>query len=54
MDRAGMRGDLTPQFAASPPAVLDALALGKRFGPEDTRSHAQRKHDATRGSPSFI
>jgi hypothetical protein len=39
-----LRGDLTPQCAASLQAVLDAL--GKKNGPDDTRSHAQRQHDA--------
>ena len=37
-------GDLTPRCAAAVQAVLDAL--GKRIGPEDTRTVAQRHHDA--------
>ncbi|HEY5990711.1 MAG TPA: DUF222 domain-containing protein, partial [Streptosporangiaceae bacterium] len=39
-----LRGDLTPGCAAALTAVLDAL--GKRAGPEDLRSVAQRRHDA--------
>lgn len=41
---AKLDGDLTPQCAAALRAVLDAL--GKRAGPEDTRSQVQRDHDA--------
>jgi hypothetical protein len=37
-------GDLTPRCAAAVQAVLDAL--GKRAGPEDNRTVAQRHHDA--------
>jgi hypothetical protein len=37
-------GDLTEQCAASLQAVLDAL--GKKMGPEDDRTRAQRDHDA--------
>ena len=37
-------GDLTPRCAAAVQAVLDAL--GKKAGPEDTRTQAQRYHDA--------
>jgi hypothetical protein len=37
-------GDLTPRCAEALGAVLDAL--GKRAGPEDTRSKGQRHHDA--------
>jgi hypothetical protein len=37
-------GDLTPQCAAALKAVLEAL--GKKAGPEDVRSKAQRDHDA--------
>ncbi len=37
-------GDLTPRAAAALQAVLDAL--GKKAGPEDTRTAAQRRHDA--------
>jgi len=37
-------GDLTPQCAAMLQAVLDSL--GKKMGPEDDRSQAQRHHDA--------
>src|ERR1700722_10466140 len=39
-----IRGDLTPECAAALTAVLEAL--GKRRGPEDDRSEAQRFHDA--------
>ncbi len=39
-----LTGDLTPGCAAALPAVLDAL--GKKAGPEDTRTAAQRRHDA--------
>ncbi len=41
---ARLDGDLTPDAAAAVRAVLDAL--GGRAGPEDTRSRAQRDHDA--------
>jgi Domain of unknown function (DUF222) len=41
---AVLRGDLTPECAAAVRAVLDAL--GKKHGPEDDRSEAQRFHDA--------
>jgi hypothetical protein len=37
-------GDLTPGCAAALDAVLEAL--GKKAGPEDTRTAAQRRHDA--------
>src|SRR5579863_2478373 len=37
-------GDLTPRCAAAVQAVLDAL--GKKAGPEDTRTKRQRHHDA--------
>ena len=37
-------GDLTPQCAAALDAVLETL--GKKAGPEDTRTAAQRRHDA--------
>ena len=37
-------GDLTPGCAAALTAVVEAL--GKKAGPEDTRSAAQRRHDA--------
>jgi Domain of unknown function (DUF222)/HNH endonuclease len=37
-------GDLTPGCAAALSAVLDAL--GKKAGPEDTRTAPQRRHDA--------
>jgi Domain of unknown function (DUF222) len=44
-DGAGtLRGDLTPECAAAVQAVLEAL--GKKAGPEDTRSEGQRFHDA--------
>jgi len=39
-----IEGDLTPECAAAVDAVLDAL--GKKNGPEDTRSPRQRRHDA--------
>ena len=37
-------GDLTPGCAAALAAVLEAL--GRKAGPEDTRTGAQRRHDA--------
>ena len=37
-------GDLTPRCAEAIQAVLDAL--GKKAGPEDTRTQRQRNHDA--------
>src|SRR5215469_10442272 len=44
-DGAGaIRGNLTPECAAAVQAVLESL--GKRHGPEDMRSEAQRFHDA--------
>jgi hypothetical protein len=39
-----LQGDLTPQCAAALQAVLEAL--GKKVGPEDTRTKGQRDHDA--------
>jgi hypothetical protein len=39
-----IRGDLTPECAAAVTAVLEAL--GKKSGPEDDRTEAQRFHDA--------
>jgi len=39
-----LHGDLTPECAALVGAVLDALSVPA--GPEDTRTHAQRCHDA--------
>jgi hypothetical protein len=39
-----LRGDLTPECTATVRAVLDAL--GKKAGPEDDRTEAQRFHDA--------
>jgi len=39
-----IRGNLTPECSAAVQAVLEAL--GKRHGPEDMRSEAQRFHDA--------
>jgi hypothetical protein len=39
-----LAGDLTPGCAAALSAVLEAL--GKRAGPEDLRTAAQRRHDA--------
>ena len=45
LDGAGrLTGDLTARCAAALEAVLDSLA--KPAGPEDTRSIAQRRHDA--------
>jgi Domain of unknown function (DUF222)/HNH endonuclease len=39
-----LRGELTPQCAAALQTLLDSL--GKRHGPEDTRTKGQRFHDA--------
>ena len=39
-----LNGDLTPECAAVVTAVLDALS--PPAGAEDTRTHAQRYHDA--------
>ncbi len=39
-----IRGNLTPECGAAVQAVLEAL--GKRHGPEDTRTEGQRFHDA--------
>ena len=39
-----LHGDLTPQCSAALAAVLEAL--GKKAGPEDTRTRPQRAHDA--------
>ena len=45
LDGAGrLTGDLTPECAAAVTAVLEAL--GKKRGPEDGRTAAQRFHDA--------
>ena len=45
IDGAGrLTGDLTPECAAAVTAVLEAL--GKKRGPEDDRTAAQRFHDA--------
>lgn len=41
---AVLRGNLTPECATAVRAVLEAL--GKKAGPEDTRTEAQRFHDA--------
>jgi uncharacterized protein DUF222 len=41
---ATIRGDLTPECGAAVAAVLEAL--GKKAGPEDARTEAQRFHDA--------
>ena len=41
---ASLSGELTPQAAEAFEAVLDSL--GKRAGPEDLRTKAQRDHDA--------
>ena len=42
--RRAAAGDLTPACAAALSVVLDAL--GQKAGPEDTRTAAQRRHDA--------
>jgi len=39
-----LNGDLTPECAAALAAVLESL--GKKAGPEDTRTTSQRHHDA--------
>ncbi len=39
-----LEGDLTPQCAEAVRAMLEAL--GKKMGPEDDRTAAQRRHDA--------
>ena len=39
-----VNGDLTPECTAALSAVLEAL--GKKAGPEDARTAAQRRHDA--------
>jgi uncharacterized protein DUF222 len=45
LDNAGrVNGSLTPECTAALQAVLDSL--GKKAGPEDERSEAQRYHDA--------
>ena len=45
IDNAGrVTGDLTPECTAALQAVLDSL--GKKAGPEDERTGAQRYHDA--------
>jgi hypothetical protein len=45
IDNAGrVTGDLTPECTAALQAVLDSL--GKKAGPEDDRTEAQRYHDA--------
>ena len=41
---ARLQGDLAPACAAALTVVLDAL--GQKTGPEDTRTAAQRRHDA--------
>src|SRR5262249_40102558 len=41
---ACIRGNLTPECNAAVQAVLEAL--GKKAGPEDTRTEGQRFHDA--------
>jgi hypothetical protein len=43
-DAGVIRGDLTPECATTVRAVLEAL--GKKAGPEDDRTEAQRFHDA--------
>jgi hypothetical protein len=42
--RGKLDGDLTPECAATVAAMLEAL--GKKAGPEDTRTEGQRSHDA--------
>ena len=42
--RRAAPGDLTPACTAALTVVLDAL--GQKAGPEDTRTAAQRRHDA--------
>jgi hypothetical protein len=42
--RGKLDGDLTPECAATVSALL--AALGKKAGPEDTRTQGQRDHDA--------
>jgi hypothetical protein len=45
LDNAGrVNGNLTPECTAALQAILDSL--GKRAGPEDERTEAQRYHDA--------
>jgi hypothetical protein len=39
-----LRGDLTPECSAAVQAVLESL--GRKRGPEDDRTTAQRRHDA--------
>jgi uncharacterized protein DUF222 len=41
---APVHADLTPECTAALSSVLDAL--GKKAGPEDERTGAQRRHDA--------
>src|SRR5450755_1572480 len=43
-DAGRVQGDLTPQCTAALQAVVEAL--GKKAGPEDTRTKGQRDHDA--------
>jgi hypothetical protein len=53
MDGAGrLTGDLTPRAAAALTAVLESL--GKKRGPEDTRTEAQRFHDALEESCDLL
>jgi hypothetical protein len=40
-----LEGDLTPRCAAAAAAEAVLGALGRRFGPEDTRTAGQRWHD---------
>ena len=49
---ARLQGDLTPGCAAALTVVLDAL--GQQAGPEDTRTAAQRRHDAVGTSRRLI
>ena len=49
LDGAGvLRGNLTPEAAAALAAILESL--GKKQGREDTRTKAQRDHDALAGA----
>ena len=51
-DAGVIRGDLTPECATAVRAVLDAL--GKKTGPEDDRTEAQRFHDALQLAWAFL
>jgi len=49
---ACVRGGLTPECAAALGAVLEAM--GKKAGPEDTRSEDQRSHDAIQAACELL